>query len=124
MYCLRSPNVISSLSNKLDQRGHLISFFMPKITIHKLSHFNIHLHLISFIPFSRLQWTSLSLSLKFLSESSYLMVFYDFIHREMERPYCDYLENQMRNQELLLGFELTGMPFLAASKPPTGAETL
>ncbi|KAE9594962.1 putative anthocyanidin 3-O-glucoside 2''-O-glucosyltransferase [Lupinus albus] len=81
MYCLRSPNVISSLSNKLDQRGHLISFFMPKITIHKLSHFNIHLHLISFIPFSRLQWTSLSLSLKFLSESSYLMVFYDFIHR-------------------------------------------
>ncbi|MED6222580.1 hypothetical protein PIB30_065719 [Stylosanthes scabra] len=92
--------------------------------------------------------------------------------REMEGPYCDYLETQMRKQvflagpvlpnppittleekwvtwlgsfkpktvvfcafgseyilssylfeELLLGFELTGMPFLAALRPPTGAET-
>jgi len=93
--------------------------------------------------------------------------------REMEGPYCDYLEKQMRKRvilagpvlpdpptatleekwvtwlggfkpktvifcafgsecilksnqfkELLLGFELTGMPFLAALKPPIGAETL
>jgi len=93
--------------------------------------------------------------------------------REMEGPYCDYLEKQMRKQvilagpvlpdpptttleekwvtwlggfksktlifcafgsecilksnqfkELLLGFELTGMPFLAALKPPIGAETM
>ncbi|XP_061341580.1 cyanidin 3-O-galactoside 2''-O-xylosyltransferase FGGT1-like [Gastrolobium bilobum] len=93
--------------------------------------------------------------------------------REMEGPYCDYLESQMRKQvflagpvlpdpptstleekwvtwlgsfkpktvifcafgsecilksnqfeELLLGFELTEMPFLAALKPPIGAETV
>ncbi|XP_057738024.1 cyanidin 3-O-galactoside 2''-O-xylosyltransferase FGGT1-like [Arachis stenosperma] len=93
--------------------------------------------------------------------------------REMDGPYCDYLERQMRKQvflagpvlpyptifnleekwvtwlgsfkpktvifcafgsecilssylfeELLWGFELTGMPFLAALRPPTGAETV
>ncbi|TKY71775.1 Anthocyanidin 3-O-glucoside 2''-O-glucosyltransferase [Spatholobus suberectus] len=93
--------------------------------------------------------------------------------REMEGPYCDYLENQMRKQvflagpvlpdpptsildekwviwlggfkpktvifcafgsecilksnqlkELLLGFELTGMPFLAVLKPHIGDETI
>ena len=27
-------------------------------------------------------------------------------------------------KELLLGFELTGMPFLAALKPPIGAEAI
>ncbi|KAK7302865.1 hypothetical protein RJT34_13762 [Clitoria ternatea] len=35
---------------------------------------------------------------------------------------CILKSNQF--QELLLGFELTGMPFLAALKPPIGAETI
>lgn len=35
---------------------------------------------------------------------------------------CILKSNQFK--ELLLGFELTGMPFLAALKPPIGAETM
>ena len=38
------------LSNKLAQRGHKISFLMPRNTIPKLEHFNLHPDLISFIP--------------------------------------------------------------------------
>ncbi|MED6191633.1 hypothetical protein PIB30_001912 [Stylosanthes scabra] len=38
------------LSNKLAKRGHRISFFIPKRTISKLQHLNLHPHLISFIP--------------------------------------------------------------------------
>jgi len=35
---------------------------------------------------------------------------------------CILKSNQFK--ELLLGFELTGMPFLSALKPPIGAETM
>src|ERR1044072_4231132 len=38
------------LSNKLAQRGHRISFFVPKRTQAKLQHLNLHPHLITFIP--------------------------------------------------------------------------
>ncbi|XP_004499897.1 cyanidin 3-O-galactoside 2''-O-xylosyltransferase FGGT1 [Cicer arietinum] len=38
------------ISNKLAERGHKISFFIPKNTISKLEHFNLHPNLISFIP--------------------------------------------------------------------------
>ncbi|CAJ1961810.1 unnamed protein product [Sphenostylis stenocarpa] len=59
--------------------------------------------------------------------------------REMEGLYCDYIQSQMRKQVLLAGpvlpgpptsilwlgsFELTGMPFLVALKPPIGTETI
>ncbi|XP_004487587.1 cyanidin 3-O-galactoside 2''-O-xylosyltransferase FGGT1 [Cicer arietinum] len=36
------------LSNKLAQRGHKISFFIPKKTLNKLQHLNLHPHLITF----------------------------------------------------------------------------
>ncbi|KAK7246428.1 hypothetical protein RIF29_41296 [Crotalaria pallida] len=286
------------ISNKLAERGHKISFLMPRNTIHKLEHSNLHPDLISFIPITVPHVEGLPLSsettadLPFSLHSLLMnamdltepvievslrelrphMVFYDFTHwlpalarrlgikalhyctispatvgylisperklhekpltetdlidpppsfplsairlqpheakglatinvndygkgiafmerqwisftssdaivfktcREMEGPYCDYLESQMRKrvflagpvlpdpptstleekwvtwlesfqpktlifcafgsecilksnqfQELLLGFELTGMPFLAALKSPIGAETL
>ncbi|KAK7272436.1 hypothetical protein RJT34_29030 [Clitoria ternatea] len=38
------------LSNKLAQRGHKISFFIPKRTQPKLQHLNLHPHLITFVP--------------------------------------------------------------------------
>ncbi|CAM8903291.1 unnamed protein product [Rhodiola kirilowii] len=38
------------LSNKLAERNHKISFFIPARTQHKLTHFNLHPHLITFIP--------------------------------------------------------------------------
>ncbi|KAL1299277.1 hypothetical protein AAHE18_18G097400 [Arachis hypogaea] len=38
------------LSNKLANRDHRISFFIPKRTISKLQHLNLHPHLITFIP--------------------------------------------------------------------------
>ncbi|CAI9087359.1 OLC1v1021414C1 [Oldenlandia corymbosa var. corymbosa] len=38
------------MANKLAERGHRISFFHPKNTISKLQHFNLHPHLINFIP--------------------------------------------------------------------------
>ncbi|KAL1346031.1 hypothetical protein HN51_019696 [Arachis hypogaea] len=37
-------------SNKLAKRGHRISFFVPRTTISKLQHLNLHPHLITFIP--------------------------------------------------------------------------
>lgn len=40
------------ISNKLAERGHKISFLMPRNTIPKLEHFNLHPDLISFIPIS------------------------------------------------------------------------
>lgn len=40
------------LSNKLAERGHRISFFLPTKTQHKLEPFNLHKDLISFIPIS------------------------------------------------------------------------
>ena len=292
------------ISNKLAERGHKISFLMPKNTIPRLSHFNLHPHLIFFVPITVPHVDGLPLGsettsdLPNYSKHSLLMtamdltepvietclkhlkphmVFFDFTHwlpalacklgikalhyctispatvgylisperkllleknslteadlinpppsfppsstirlhphearelataavknygnggisfverqlisfaschavvfktcREMEGPYCDYLERQMRKQvflagpvlpdtplrskleekwvtwlgsfkpktvifcafgsecflksdqfkELLLGFELTGMPFLAALKPPIGAEAI
>ncbi|CBI20246.3 unnamed protein product, partial [Vitis vinifera] len=70
--------------------------------------------------------------------------------QEIEGPFCDYIERRWAQwlsgfkpgsvifcafgsqnfpgkdqfQELLLGFELTGLPFLAALKPPLGAATI
>ncbi|XP_027343961.1 anthocyanidin 3-O-glucoside 2''-O-glucosyltransferase-like [Abrus precatorius] len=38
------------LSNKLANRGHRISFFIPKRTQTKLQHLNLHPHLITFVP--------------------------------------------------------------------------
>nr|WMW23661.1 apiosyltransferase [Glycyrrhiza inflata]WMW23662.1 apiosyltransferase [Glycyrrhiza glabra] len=38
------------LSNKLAQRGHKISFIVPKRTQTKLQHLNLHPHLITFVP--------------------------------------------------------------------------
>nr|WMX26839.1 UGT79B190 [Xanthocercis zambesiaca] len=38
------------LSNKLAKRGHRISFFIPRRTQAKLEQFNIHPHLITFVP--------------------------------------------------------------------------
>ncbi|XP_020237142.1 UDP-glycosyltransferase 79B30 [Cajanus cajan] len=38
------------LSNKLAQRGHRISFILPKRTQTKLQHLNLHPHLITFVP--------------------------------------------------------------------------
>lgn len=286
------------ISNKLAERGHKISFLMPKNTISKLEHFNLHPNLISFIPVTipnieglplgsettadlpfslhSLLMTAMDLTEPIievsLRELRPHMVFYDFTYwlpklacqlgikalhyctispatvgylisperklhekslteidlidpppsfppsairlkshearglatatvkgfgkgisfmerqlisftscdaivfktcREMEGPYCDYLERQMGKQvflagpvlpdpptstleekwvtwlggfkpktvifcafgsecilksnqfkELLLGFELTGMPFLAVLRPPIGAETM
>ncbi|KAI9079153.1 hypothetical protein K1719_038879 [Acacia pycnantha] len=43
-----SPYV--QLSNKLAQRGHRISIFIPTRTLSKLQHLNLHPHLITFIP--------------------------------------------------------------------------
>ncbi|XP_058767804.1 cyanidin 3-O-galactoside 2''-O-xylosyltransferase FGGT1-like [Vicia villosa] len=286
------------ISNKLAERGHKISFLMPRNTISKLEHFNLHSDRISFIPISipdvdglprgsettadlpfslhSLLMTAMDLTEPIIEDSlrelKPHMVFFDFTYwlpalarrfgikalhyctispatvgylisperklhekplteddllnpppgfppssiklkphearglatstlkgygkdisfmerqlisftscdaiifktsREMEGPYCDYLEKQMRKQvflagpvlpdpptstleekwvtwlggfkpktvifcafgsecilksnqfkELLLGFELTGMPFLAALKPSIGAETM
>lgn len=286
------------ISNKLAERGHKISFLMPKNTISKLEDFNLHPDLISFIPITiphvdglplgsettadlpfslhSLLMTAMDLTEPIIEDSLRElrphMVFYDFTYwlpalssqlgikalhyctispatvgylisperklhekslteadlidppagfppsairlkshearglvtatvkgygegisfmerqlisftscdaivfktcREMEGPYCDYLERQMRKQvflagpvlpdpptsaleekwatwlggfkpktvifcafgsecilnsnqfkELLLGFELTGMPFIAALKLPIGAESM
>ncbi|CAK8535260.1 unnamed protein product [Lathyrus sativus] len=38
------------LSNKLAKRGHKISFFIPKNTLNKLQHLNLHPNLITFFP--------------------------------------------------------------------------
>ncbi|KAA3452931.1 anthocyanidin 3-O-glucoside 2''-O-glucosyltransferase-like [Gossypium australe] len=38
------------LANKLAERGHKISFFLPPKTQHKVEAFNLHPHLITFIP--------------------------------------------------------------------------
>ncbi|KAM5588096.1 hypothetical protein ABKV19_006512 [Rosa sericea] len=38
------------ISNKLAERGHNISFFLPLKTQSKLQHYNLHPHLITFIP--------------------------------------------------------------------------
>ncbi|XP_031104238.1 anthocyanidin 3-O-glucoside 2''-O-glucosyltransferase [Ipomoea triloba] len=38
------------LANKLANKGHRISFFIPKNTQSKLASFNLHPHLISFVP--------------------------------------------------------------------------
>ncbi|WJX73531.1 anthocyanidin 3-O-glucoside 2'''-O-xylosyltransferase [Trifolium repens] len=38
------------LSNKLALRGHKISFFIPKNTLNKVHHLNLHPNLITFIP--------------------------------------------------------------------------
>jgi len=38
------------LSNKLALRGHKISFFIPKNTLNKLQHLNLHPNLITFVP--------------------------------------------------------------------------
>ncbi|KAK2393638.1 cyanidin 3-O-galactoside 2''-O-xylosyltransferase FGGT1 [Trifolium repens] len=251
------------ISNKLAERGHKVSFLMPRNTINKLEHFNHHPNLISFIPVTiphvdglplgsettadlplalhSLLMTAMDLTEPIIEDSLRKlrphMVFFDFTYwlpalawrfgikalhyctispatvgylisperklhekslteddlidppssfppsairlqlhearREMEGPYCDYLERQMGKlvflagpvlpdpptstlegkwvawlggfkpktvifcafgsqcilkssqfKELLLGFELTGMPFLAALKPPIGAETM
>uniref|UniRef100_A0A2N9E9B8 Glycosyltransferase subfamily 4-like N-terminal domain-containing protein n=1 Tax=Fagus sylvatica TaxID=28930 RepID=A0A2N9E9B8_FAGSY len=287
------------ISNKLDERGHKISFFLPNKTQAKLEPFNLHKDRISFIPITvphvdglpsgaettadvpfllqPLLMTAMDLTApfieSFLRELKPHFVFYDFTHwlpalacrlgiksirhciispatvgyllsseriklnenalteadfnsplpsfppssikllpheirqlsfvtlrefgrdisfkqrqiisysdpdaitfkacREMEGPYCDYVERQFKKpvilagpvvpepptvaleekwakwldsfkaktvifcafgsecilkkdqfQELVLGFELTGMPFLTALKPPIGAETI
>ncbi|KAG4182624.1 hypothetical protein ERO13_A09G055250v2 [Gossypium hirsutum] len=38
------------MANKLAERGHKISFFLPPKTQHKVEAFNLHPHLITFIP--------------------------------------------------------------------------
>ncbi|CAI8592993.1 unnamed protein product [Vicia faba] len=38
------------LSNKLAKRGHKVSFFIPKNTLNKLLHLNLHPNLITFFP--------------------------------------------------------------------------
>ncbi|KAK9936461.1 hypothetical protein M0R45_013302 [Rubus argutus] len=38
------------ISSKLAERGHRISFFLPLKTRFKLQHYNLHPHLITFIP--------------------------------------------------------------------------
>ncbi|KAB2026609.1 hypothetical protein ES319_D06G231900v1 [Gossypium barbadense] len=38
------------MANKLAERGHKISFFLPAKTQHKVEAFNLHPHLITFIP--------------------------------------------------------------------------
>jgi hypothetical protein len=38
------------LSNKLAIRGHKISFFIPKNTLNKVQHLNLHPNLITFVP--------------------------------------------------------------------------
>ncbi|KAF5199795.1 Glycosyltransferase [Thalictrum thalictroides] len=38
------------LANKLAERGHKVSFFIPKNTQNKVNHLNLHPHLITFIP--------------------------------------------------------------------------
>nr|XP_011464322.1 PREDICTED: anthocyanidin 3-O-glucoside 2''-O-glucosyltransferase-like [Fragaria vesca subsp. vesca] len=38
------------ISNKLAERGHKISFFVPLKTRSKLQHYNLHPHLITFVP--------------------------------------------------------------------------
>jgi hypothetical protein len=38
------------IANKLAERGHIISFFLPRKTQPKLEPFNLHKHLISFFP--------------------------------------------------------------------------
>ncbi|KAF9603530.1 hypothetical protein IFM89_037011 [Coptis chinensis] len=38
------------VSNKLDERGHRVTFLIPKNTQNKFNHLNLHPHLIQFIP--------------------------------------------------------------------------
>ncbi|KAF5186068.1 Udp-glycosyltransferase 79b3 [Thalictrum thalictroides] len=38
------------IANKLGERGHKVSFFIPKNTQNKVEHLNLHPHLITFIP--------------------------------------------------------------------------
>ncbi|KAF5179167.1 Udp-glycosyltransferase 79b30 [Thalictrum thalictroides] len=49
------------LSNKLAERGNKISFFIPAKTQAKFNHFNIHPHLINFIPLTISQINGLPL---------------------------------------------------------------
>ncbi|KAK2393639.1 cyanidin 3-O-galactoside 2''-O-xylosyltransferase FGGT1 [Trifolium repens] len=218
------------ISNKLAERGHKVSFLMPRNTINKLEHFNHHPNLISFIPVTiphvdglplgsettadlplalhSLLMTAMDLTEPIIEDSLRKlrphMVFFDFTYwlpalawrfgikalhyctispatvgylisperklhekslteddlidppssfppsairlqlhearREMEGPYCDYLERQMGKLVFLAGPVLPdpptstlegkwvawlgGMPFLAALKPPIGAETM
>ncbi|RYR10255.1 hypothetical protein Ahy_B05g078725 isoform C [Arachis hypogaea] len=218
-------------SNKLAKRGHRISFFVPRTTISKLQHLNLHPHLITFIPITvphvhglpreaettsdvpfslfpliatAMDQTENDIEL-LLQELNPKIVFFDFQHwlpnitrklgiksmqywilypfamayfdkgprQEIDGPYTDFLENfykkpcllsgpllpepsnialeekwkswldrfkpgsvvycafgsetplqQSQFQELLLGLELTGFPFLAASKPPVGFDSI
>nr|KYP45070.1 Anthocyanidin 3-O-glucosyltransferase [Cajanus cajan] len=213
------------LSNKLAQRGHRISFILPKRTQTKLQHLNLHPHLITFVPITvprvdglphdaettsdlplslfPLLATALDRTEKdielLLRDLKPQIVFFDFQHwlpkltrslgiksvlysidaigfkgcKEIDGPYAEYLEkvfgkpvllsgpllpeppnstleekwvawlggfnpsavifcaygseNPLRQnqfQELLLGLELTGFPFLAALKPPNGFDSI
>ncbi|TXG47499.1 hypothetical protein EZV62_026793 [Acer yangbiense] len=43
-------NTFLQLSNKLAERGHKISFLLPEKTLSKIEPFNLHNHLINFVP--------------------------------------------------------------------------
>ena len=45
-------NAFLQLSNKLAERGHKISFLLPEKTLSKIEPFNLHKHLINFVPVS------------------------------------------------------------------------
>ncbi|GMY37666.1 cyanidin 3-O-galactoside 2''-O-xylosyltransferase FGGT1-like isoform X2 [Fagus crenata] len=216
------------ISNKLAERGHTISFFLPNTTQAKLEPFNLHKDRISFIPITVPHVDGLPLGAETTADVPFLLqshlmtamdltapsiesflrelkphfVFYDFTHwlpalarrlgiksilhciispatvgyllsperiklnenalteadfnspppsfppSSMKllpheiRQFLSFLDSfkaktvifcafgsecilkKDRFQELVLGFELTGMPFLTALKPPIGAETI
>ncbi|KAK0579518.1 hypothetical protein LWI29_027421 [Acer saccharum] len=49
-FAMSHLNAFLQLSNKLAERGHKISFLLPAKTLSKFESFNLHKHLINFIP--------------------------------------------------------------------------
>ncbi|PIA30578.1 hypothetical protein AQUCO_05500111v1 [Aquilegia coerulea] len=56
------------LANKLAERGHTVSFFIPKNTQNKLNHLNLHPCLITFIPLTVPQVDGLPLGTETMSD--------------------------------------------------------
>ncbi|GKV29626.1 hypothetical protein SLEP1_g38533 [Rubroshorea leprosula] len=127
-----------NLANKLAERGHKISFLLPAKTKQKFEPFNLHPDLINLIPITVPHVDGLPPGTETTADVlpplyPLVMTAMDLTEptieaslRELQPQFvfldtCHWLlELSQQFQELVLGFELTGLPFLAALKPPMG----
>ncbi|XLT04959.1 hypothetical protein HN51_043708 [Arachis hypogaea] len=102
------------LSNKLAKRGHRISFFIPRRTISKLQHLNLHPHLITFIPINVPHVHELPLHAETTSDVPFALYTYIATAMDLTEKDTELLLKELNPQIILFDFQ-HWLPNLARS---------